>query len=143
MKSLFIYTIISFFLLTCCKNEQEKEKSTLSNEIPNDSSLKKEISAGKILFKKYCTDCHSPPIKEVTPDLRSLLGSLPEDSINSIVDYTYDSKNSHRMGGNILIEYINDSSLVNFIHSFKDSISKEDIRKIVVYSWISSRNRRQ
>lgn len=143
MRNLILFVCASSFFLSCGNiNDTSEGKALKKGDSLNNPSMQKSAYEGKTLFKKYCTDCHSPPIKENRPDLRSLLGQLPVDSINSIINYVSESKSSSRKGGNILTEFKTDSSMVKYNHSFKDSMTKEDVKKIVIYSWEASHQNR-
>lgn len=139
MKSI-LFLIISLFLLTSCSNNVPSTSSNPSNNDTLDNLFNHQdiLKKGKGLFLKYCIDCHSIPLKEEMPDLRTLLRDLPKDSVKSIVEFVYNSKNSNRKGGNILKKYIANGSMANYIHSFKDSTTIENVRVVVIYSWLAS-----
>lgn len=134
-----VLTLFStMFFLSCAEPIEQNDKEVDYSDTLHSVILQQDADNGKMLFLKNCFGCHSQPVKESEPDIRSLLIYMPIDSINAIIEFTLDSKNSNRKGGNILKSFQDRGKGPKFYHSFKDSLSRDDVRKIVIYSWLAS-----
>ena len=124
IKQIITGTFFVIILGSCQSQEVEgtvENKSSQKVDTLNDIAMR--FDKGKELFKSHCALCHLAPFAENKPDLRTYFRHLNKDSMDVAASFiSFGKKNNS-----------------GYLHSYKDSITKEEIQNVIVYCFEASK----
>ncbi|MBO9729587.1 MAG: c-type cytochrome [Chitinophaga sp.] len=132
-----LFILLPFFGWMTCNSCQTAPSTPAITPERKDSIPIKLITGfneGKVLFQQYCSSCHRPPVKQGhhNETLVGIFDRMPAPSTQYFIRYIQDSKALERAGDTYALVVAREWHYTG-AHHFKDSITAEAMRSLIVY----------